>query len=42
MAVHHDHVTDNEDAAFDSTAKIAGSFLGVVAIVVGALWFMSS
>ena len=42
MAVHHDHVTDNEDAAFDSTAKIAGSVLGVVAIVVGALWFMSS
>ena len=41
MAMHHDHVTDNEDAAFDSTAKIAASVLGVVAIVVGALWFIA-
>jgi hypothetical protein len=41
MAMHHDHVTDNEDAAFDSTAKITASIFGVVAIVVGALWFIS-
>jgi hypothetical protein len=41
MAVHHDHVTDNEDSAFDSTAKITALVFGVVAIVVGALWFIS-
>jgi hypothetical protein len=41
MAMHHDHVTDNEDAAFDSTAKIAAWVFGVVAIVLGALWFIS-
>jgi len=41
MSLHHDHVTDNEDAAFDSTAKIAASVFGVVAIVMGALWVIS-
>ena len=41
MTIHHDHVTDNEDATFDLTAKIIGSVLGVVAIVVAALWFIS-
>jgi hypothetical protein len=41
MALHHDQVTDNEDTAFDSTAKIAASVFGVVAIVVGSLWFIS-
>jgi hypothetical protein len=40
MALHHDHVTDNEDAAFDSTAKIAALVFGVVAIVSGALWLI--
>jgi hypothetical protein len=40
MTMHHDHVTDIEDAAFDATVKIAASVFGVVAIVLGALWLI--
>lgn len=42
MAMHHDHTTDIEDAAFDATAKIAGSVIGVLAIAVVAFWYLSS
>ena len=40
MAMHHDPVTNAEDAAFDSTMKIAASVFGVFAIVLGALWLI--
>ena len=42
MTIHHDHVTDNEDTAFDLTAKIAGSITGVLVIALVAFWYLSS
>ena len=42
MAMHHDHVTDTEDAAFDATTKIAGSITGVLVIALVAFWYLSS
>lgn len=40
MTLHHDDVTDSEDAAFDETVKIAGSILGVLMIAVVAFWYV--
>lgn len=41
MTMHDDHhVTDAEDAAFDTTMKIGGVILGLVAIAVMALWYI--
>jgi hypothetical protein len=42
MAMHHDHVTDTEDASFDATMKIAGSVIGVLVIAVVAFWYIYS
>ena len=42
MTMHGDHhVTDVEDAAFDSTMKMGGVVLGLVVIAVMALWYFS-
>jgi hypothetical protein len=40
MATHSDDpITRDEDAAFDSTMKIAGGVLALMAIGVAALWY---
>jgi hypothetical protein len=39
MTMHRDHhITDAEDAAFDTTVKIAGMVIVLIAIVGIALW----
>jgi hypothetical protein len=41
MTMHGDHhVTDAEDAAFDKTMKIMGSFIGLIVIAGIALWYI--
>ena len=42
MAMRSDHLTETEDAAFDSTMKIAGSGLGVLVLAVVAYWYFFS
>jgi hypothetical protein len=40
MTVHSDHhVTETEDAAFDSTMKIAGSVLAALVLAIAAYWY---
>jgi hypothetical protein len=39
---HHDPITDAEDAAFDTTMKILGAFMGVVVIAGVALMYIYS
>jgi uncharacterized membrane-anchored protein len=39
MTIHGDHVTDAEDAAFDTTMKIGGAIVGLIVIAVMALWY---
>jgi hypothetical protein len=41
MTMHSDHhtTTDAEDAAFDTTVKIAGMVIVLIAIVGMALWY---
>ena len=41
MTVHTDHVTHDEDAAYDSTMKIIGIVMMVVAIAAMAFWYFS-
>jgi hypothetical protein len=42
MTMHSDHsVTDREDAAFDSTIKIGGIVVAVIAIAVAAAWYFA-
>ena len=42
MTMHSDHrVTDAEDAAFDTTLKIAGAFLVLVVIAAVVFWYLS-
>jgi hypothetical protein len=40
MTMHHDHVTDNEDAAFDTTVKISGSVIAALVIACAAFWYL--
>ena len=43
MAMHSDHhVTDVEDAAFDTTMKVGGAIVGLVVIALMAVWYISS
>ena len=42
MTTHHDHITDAEDAAFDTTMKIVGALMGVVVIAGVALMYIYS
>ena len=42
MVMHTDHLTETEDAAFDSTMKIAGMVLGLLVIAVVAFWYFYS
>ena len=42
MAMRTDRVTDTENAAFDSTMKIAGMVLGLLVIAVVAFWYIYS
>lgn len=37
----HNLVTDREDAAFDSTMKIGGIIVVLLAITVAAFWYFS-
>jgi hypothetical protein len=40
MTMHRDHhITDAEDAAFDTTVKIAAMAIALIAIVGMALWY---
>jgi hypothetical protein len=40
--MHSDHrVTNAEDAAFDTTMKVAGAFLVLVVIAVAVMWYIS-
>ena len=42
MTIHSDHsVTDREDAAFDSTIKIGGIVVALIAIAVAASWYFA-
>ena len=41
MAMHHDHVTDTEDVAFDATMKIGGIVVALVLIAVAASWYFA-
>jgi hypothetical protein len=42
MTMHGDHITETEDAAFDTTMKIVGALFGLVVIVSMALWYIYS
>jgi hypothetical protein len=43
MTMHGDHhITDAEDAAFDTTMKIMGVVMGLVVIAGMALWYIYS
>jgi len=42
MTMHHDHVTDTEDAAFDATMKISGSVIGALVIAFAVFWYLYS
>ena len=43
MTMHSDHhITDTEDAAFDSTMKIGGIVVALLAIVVVAFWYFAA
>jgi hypothetical protein len=42
MAMRTDRITRTEDAAFDSTMKIAGMVLGLLVIAVVAFWYFHS
>jgi hypothetical protein len=43
MTMHRDHnITDPEDAAFDTTMKIMGVVIVLVAIAGMALWYIYS
>jgi hypothetical protein len=42
MAMRTDRITHTEDAAFDSTMKIAGMVLGLLVIAVVAFWYFHS
>ena len=42
MTMHGDHVTEVEDAAFDSTMKVVGVIVGLIVIVGGAFWYLYS
>jgi hypothetical protein len=39
MTVRTDHLTQTEDAAFDSTMKYAGMGLGALVLAVVAYWY---
>ena len=41
MTIHTDHVTHEEDAAYDSTMKIMGMVTVVVVIAAMAFWYFS-
>jgi hypothetical protein len=41
MTMHGDHhITETEDAAFDTTMKVIGAVMGVAVIGVLALWYI--
>jgi hypothetical protein len=43
MTMHSDHhITDVEDAAFDTTMKITGVVFGLIVIAAMALWYFYS
>ena len=42
MAMRTDHITHTEDAAFDSTMKIAGMVVGALVLAVVAYWYIFS
>ena len=42
MTIHHDRITDSEDATFDATMKIMGVVLGLVVIAGAAFWYIYS
>jgi hypothetical protein len=39
---HTDHLTETEDATFDSTMKISASVLGAIVLAVVAYWYFFS
>jgi hypothetical protein len=39
MTMPRDHVTDTEDAAFDTTMKIGGIVIVLIALAAAALWY---
>jgi hypothetical protein len=42
MATHTDHLTETEDAAFDSTMKWTAAIVALFAIMGAASWYFSS
>ena len=42
MTIHHDHITDTEDVAFDATVKVIGVVLGLLVIAGMASWYIFS
>jgi hypothetical protein len=39
MTMHSRPVTDAENAAFDTTMKITGMVIGLVAVAVAVIWY---
>jgi hypothetical protein len=42
MTMHHDHVTEVEDAAFDKTLKVIGAITALIVVACMALWYFAS